>query len=488
VKNYSEAIGRTPPELLALRVKRVEANLAMMEIRAARQEAEALAAEPELGDLAGKVLLLRGGLDLMSGKASGAELVRRALGERLLPADQAMAHAMLADNARSQLTHAEEVLQHEPFNHAAHRVKLGALLLAGRVEDFEQHVATMQVLFPEDHSAGMIDVVWNSFAGRREKAVAGLKGLEDRLSAEQLANFKELIDAISDMADQLRRDDAASIFAAAAKALIGLPRLATAARKMRQSMPDQDLAAMFQLPSLRGVIAELQKANMNVLMGRHEAAAESLRRVLERVETPELHGMCGMETSKAASKYRQSEPERWLAGLREAESSFRRALELPALLGDSLRPAFVHLAADTQTAIAVNTQPPDEIMVKRAIDNLRTMEAMLADPHQPGIGRIKGPSLEQLTVAAMHLGQLSLARAFAAYWEQEEPGSARAASWRANVELEAGAYWSAYQAATRALEHAPDDPEAQALQNRVIETLRAEGLIFEKPHPPTPGG
>jgi tetratricopeptide (TPR) repeat protein len=144
----------------------------------------------------------------------------------------------------------------------------------------------------------------------------------------------------------------------------------------------------------------------------------------------------------------------------DAETAFLAAADTPGLF-TPLKPAL--LCAVACESFMTFEKAADPGAIRRAIANIKKILPLgpLSAEEAAGFARLAAAARE-----------FDLARAILVDWEQRVPGDLEALRRRAEVELAAGAYALALQAADRALARKRDDTEAQRYRAQALEKLR----------------
>ena len=148
-------------------------------------------------------------------------------------------------------------------------------------------------------------------------------------------------------------------------------------------------------------------------------------------------------------------------------------------------PSAVGLLGSTQAqgplvaAAALVCVAPNQVLVRRAVENLRAMLAL---------GPIRAQFQRVIAVNLAILAQeYSLARQLLDDWERQAPDDPVALSFRAQTELRAGAFGPALKAAEKVLKHKPSDPAMLQLRQQAIDMMKKQAQPFLEPGPKKDG-
>jgi tetratricopeptide (TPR) repeat protein len=458
--NLDQALQAGHPDTVGLRFDKMRALHAVHEVPRALRELEALARRRDLGAYEGPVLLWRGDLAWdRTADPAALELVRRALGKKLAPADAAYARGLLADTSPKAIAHFRAALQADPFHRKANAMMGSLLLLLGRLDEAREPITFGARLFPEDPTFKVLQAVRCALQGDRAAADVLLKQAARQVTAPQVATARAMVDLFS----YVHRVN---------KVLDGAADLSLA--RLRQEV----MPAFGRLKAVqRGVRHEAGPATADFLMPLPPVFVKACRPLpaattpmlwlnfepmiaqLERTATVHPEGM--LHFLRGVLLFQK---ERWA----QAEQAFGAAAATPSIA--NVRKVALLGAVTSAWNSAPRPGAPGTAELKaRAHQNTRALAALGGTP---------GDSAGFLADVALGLGDVDLARRFVAAWEQQERGSSAALRKRLQVEFAGGAYGRVLDLARQLLARNPGDEVAirhQALARaRILRQARGE--------------
>jgi tetratricopeptide (TPR) repeat protein len=160
----------------------------------------------------------------------------------------------------------------------------------------------------------------------------------------------------------------------------------------------------------------------------------------------------------------------------EAEAAFLKAAETPSIV--PVRRGALYMAAFVQAIRGhIYDRSPDPELLGRALQTTRELLAL---------GEVRPDQAMLLVQIAYHRGEYDLARSVLAQWERKAPRDLDARRWRAKVELAAGAYGRAIEAADRVLAARPKDPVALQFRADAQARIRDQARLLPPPEKDRP--
>jgi tetratricopeptide (TPR) repeat protein len=486
---------------VALHLDKVKAWAALDEGPKALTEIKQLVQRADLGDLEGSVLLWQADLALCfssdDDKALG--MVRQAAQKQLSPAEAAYAAGLLAGTSPDALRFFQAALEKDPFHHRANGMLIQLLTFLGRFAEARARLAFAEQVFPDDPTFKVLH--------------AQIEALEHNLPAAH---------ALIDETPQLQNPQRQT-----ARALVELLAELRGMEGVAGADPGADL-----LPALSKVLAKA------VLMaqGQRDPAADDPTRATSGLLLPippvlfkafrpipplmwmlPLRNYAGVSRVLAEVVHIHPDGLGYLAlgaflaaqdRLVEAEQAFLTAAANPSLI--PVRRAALMGAVNCEWLLAVGVQLAPEARKRNQVFGgcgqlgavlalapagpVPVLPALYLKPEPPSaralrsvrqmvaLGGIRPDQASRLAHVAIETGQYDLARWIVADWERQAPDDLEALRKRARVELKAGAYGRAIEAAERlrmqadkVLSTRPKDQQAQAC-HRDAETYRAQAV------------
>jgi serine/threonine protein kinase/Flp pilus assembly protein TadD len=461
---FDQALAAGFEDDIGVRLEKVKALLAIHEATQADQEIATLARRPDLGNRESVLLLLRGDRAMAewSGKERALADVRRALEIGLPPDDQAYAQALLAEWPQDAAQYLRRALALNPSHSDARQLLFPILMSLGRLEECKQEANTLLAFFPEDPSPRVYLAVVYLAEGDLPSARARIQETESQLGKERTAVLLDMMEVFHSALEAAAASDQPNV------PVTLVPRLQAVIAKFQGQFDAQgpttlDVHAV-NMPCLTRVWKPLYTALLASSLG---SFSDAMTAQLDEVVAHHPEGVAYFlhATSIIAQAAKQKGPA-MLPLLRKAEPSFRKAMDGPCTI-----PAMRRLARFWGTYLQAilakpnsTAGPPDLEMRARAAANMRRL---LAD------GKLSPTNWSTLTELALtRLEDCDLARLLAAAGDRQAPGDVRFLRWRAQIELTAGAYHPALDAAAKVLAKEPKDAEALRVRKEATQKLR----------------
>ena len=449
------ALGGGHEREVDLRLRKAEANIALNRAAGARAELDRLDARPDLspGQRA-RAFLLRGELALAGGgDDAGLDLVRRALDAGLGKADAAYARGLVADTSDEAIARFREALDLDPFHYRASKILAVMLVIVGRFDEAEEWLRVAGVLYPEDPGLRLVAAFSKSLrgddVGAREIAIGAESALGEATVRQMLVTFSGARTLLEELeaAVSFTGGNAVSVVQPALR----LVALAAAFPKgAAGGEAGQTVGLAFPVPPVvENALHGFQGAFVSMLAGRGEEAAKAFREAFRRLPIalfPFLEG------------YQHFGDGRWADGLRafsEAEAAPTLTKRIPDMSRVGASICCWELArASPAEADALRER------VRGHVARLVSADDLAIEP-----ARI-------LAALADWADQPTAARAILDSCERREPANADVLRIRARVELKAGAYRRAYEAALASLK-ANDNGQARDYRDQALAEARA---------------
>ncbi len=459
LRYLDKALEAGHPGAVDLRLAKVRAWCAVNEVPPAARELEALARRPDLTRRQrGLVLLWQGDLAVSRSHRHAEEalaLVRRAVASDLPGPEEAYARGLLAQTTPEAVRYFRRALELDPYHPRANSTLALTLISQGRLAEARDRLLFAEPIFPQDPTLKVLHAVVRALEGDRAGAGRALDRADKLLpDPRQRATARTMIDLLAELHDAeglFSGDPKVSLFGAVRKFAPAALRLSLTMQPDRRkgAAPATGPLLLPFPPIVAKNFRELGGAMPAILLGNHRRACRVLGTVVE--SHPEglfclLHGM-----TLAAQN-------RWP----EAEAAFLKAAELPALVPVH-RPALVN-AVLAEWILAGRKQGAErEALKRRALENTR--RAVRAGPLRPH-------QASYLSIVALEMNDLDVARWIIAGWEREAPGDLELLRRRLAVEFKGGAYERVLQVAGKILARRAHDKEALQYQAAARARLR----------------
>jgi tetratricopeptide (TPR) repeat protein/predicted Ser/Thr protein kinase len=472
--NYNKALEASPPDAISLRLSRVRALLAIDGPSGCVSEMEALAGEPDLGEQEGSVLLLQGEILLGREETRAERLIRQAREKNLSPTEEAYSQALLAETTPEAIVHLRRALTLDPYRPRARAILELLLLLLGRLSEARIELSAHEALFPEDTTAKVLRAMLLALEGDRAAADTLLNGQRGPLTNADIAVLQALAKILCEFRNPANIPDPMTGLPDLSRHLLTLAPLFPTLKQAQGAVSNEVVARHQPLVQNFPLPPALRKRLVRVLSVLGEAAGN---KEIKRETTDEL--------TRAATVH----PEGTIIYLRaltlfaaqryaDAEKAALEAVDTPALFRIQ-RPAYF-LAAASEGMLNAAKKNADLTLRRRALENLRAMLAL---------GPIRLGMQHNIAVnVALGADDNDLARQLVAEWERQQPGDPDPLSYRALIELRAGAYGSAMDAAEKVLQKKPHDEPMLRIKQEAAEKLleQTRRLLPTGPNTKTP--
>jgi tetratricopeptide (TPR) repeat protein len=419
---------------------------------------------PTWSELAGAVLLTRGDFALArsSGRDQALADVRAALARGLDPASAAYARGLLAEYPDEALGHFEEALRLDPFHHNANTALLMVLFCLGRLDECTSRAQALSLLYPEDPTPNVVRAFAQLLNGNAAGARARFDEIKAQLGETKTKLLEELLTAFKEVLQGMGGSTVSPW---------QVLKVMSLSSKFQGTSDLAPLGLTFvNLPALANSWGVLLGAHRQLLSDHPREATEQLEKVLDH--HPEATFYFYHAHSVVLQVDGKSAEER-LRLFRKAERSYRLAADAPCLVRASARESR-YWAAYAEAILGGGQGRSDSEMHARAVDNMR----FLLYQGKPTVDECKQLASEALT----RLHEHDLARALVAEALRQAPGNVSLLLLRAQIELAAGAYHPAIEAANQALARKPADSGALRLRKEAGAKLRelSKSVLLEE--------
>ncbi len=145
LKLYDTALEINPGNI-PVELGRIDARMALGQVRAAIAELETLAARADLGPHAGPVWLRKAEMALWRKSGNGPrELAKEAIAKGLPPADREYAQVFVVDNADEAIRHLQEAIRVDPFHSRSLEILAPLAFVTGRKDLLRESVTQLRL-------------------------------------------------------------------------------------------------------------------------------------------------------------------------------------------------------------------------------------------------------------------------------------------------------------------------------------------------------
>jgi serine/threonine protein kinase len=454
---------------IPLRLDKIRALIALNDMVRARAEIESLLGLPDLGEHRGAVLLLYGDVLMGRDDAESERLLKQALVERLAPADEAYARALLAETTPEAVDRLRSALKLNPNLPRARACLELLLLLQARLDEAREELAKHETIFPEDRNAKVLRALLLALERDLDGARAVLKELSGQAEGAEIAVYQVLVKVLSEFRNPANPIDRETGLPNLSRLLVEfapvLPRLwQLPAGKDNQAVIDAfgSVAKNFPMPLVlrKGLLALPSAVGAFGQFGTSVPGNARIIDDLTRVVSvhPEgtlmyLHALYLF----AANRFP------------EARTAAQRAAATPALL--PIRRQALTIASIAGAMIFLTNKDP--VLRLQLAGDLRQILATPppSEPYKP----------ELIITLAWGINEVGLARQLVAEWEKQSPDNREALFYHAETELRAGAYGPALALAESALEKKPDDKRMLDLKKRAADKILEQAQRLQAP-------
>ncbi|HEY1380228.1 MAG TPA: protein kinase, partial [Gemmataceae bacterium] len=459
---FDRALEAGHPDQAELHLQKVRAWSAVHDLPHAAAELDDLAARPDLGELAGPVLLWRADLALCRGGDEDAALglARQALAAGLPSAEREYAYGLLAATSSDAVRHFERAVAADPFHQRANAMLALTLVMLGKMPAARERVTAARLLFPEDPTFPVLEAMAHAWDGDMPAARAALDVARNQLGVRQTRAAERLLDLMRRFHDLSSAfDDDPNRWAMAVVTHV-LPA-ATAAGAEAQAIRQAGDGGPGLLVPIPPVLITAFRRPLKVLpaavFGGRDRVIDELDRAYHVHPDAFLaftHGVLAFDAGR----------------LPEAERAF-----LDAAGGLSIIPVpRVALAA----ALFCQWERADREPAAR--DKLMG-RAVLTARRLVDLGHLRPWQAALVASVAIEAGELDLARWVIADWERQAPKDVLLWRKRLAVELRAKAYGPAIAAADKLLKLVPNDADALRARHLAVEQLTKQAQSATPP-------
>jgi serine/threonine protein kinase/tetratricopeptide (TPR) repeat protein len=509
--NLDRALAAGREDSAELHLLRVKAWSALDDVSRAWQELQELSRRSDLGHLEGPVLLWQADLALClsSDDEKNLEQVRRAVRRGLPPAEAAYAAGLLADTSPRAAEHFLRAVQEDPFHQRGNSMLILLWTYLGQFDRARERLAFAELVFPDDPTFKVLRAQLHVLAeDDLERGYAVLNQARGPLDDRRLSTARSLVALLY----RLRRmkglaagDGGSAWLQDLGGVLAGAAVLSDLQRPVRAAggPPLTSSGLLLPIPpvlfkALRRLPGALELAT-RLALGDYRGLGQTLSEALRIHPDGLLYlaqgQMLGLQ-------------DRWA----EAEIAFLAAAQTPSIV--AVRRPALFAAMEAAWVLAHQERSSPEIARRNRLFSCRgQLGAVLASapsgplhvlpplffeaegPRQRALGHarklvalggLRVDQMPHLTVVALQMDDLDLARRLVSEWQRQAPGDLIALRRRAAVELKGGAYGRALEAADAVLKALPGDPQALRLRGQALEQIRkqAESLKAGDKRPP----
>jgi tetratricopeptide (TPR) repeat protein len=213
IEMFQKALDAGHPDRLGIQLEMALAYAAIYKQHETREILDRLLKEPKLGKYEGPAILLKAYTTMGVEVDEAMGMVKKAIAKGLPPADNAFAHALLAETTPEAIDWCKKALKAQAHHHPSH-LMLGLLLvLMGRMDEAREAAAASNVLFPDDPNIRILNSILMAVAGKRKEALDNLKVVKEQISPKQyrvvettveLVHYIQKLDDAPDPIEQTR--------------------------------------------------------------------------------------------------------------------------------------------------------------------------------------------------------------------------------------------------------------------------------------------
>jgi tetratricopeptide (TPR) repeat protein len=462
---FDRALEAGHPDQADLRLQKVRALCAVHDIPNAVEELDALTRRPDLGALAGSVMLWQA--DIALGRSADEDaalgLVRQALTAGLPPPEREYALGLLATTSPDAVRHFELAVEADPFHQRANGMLALTLVMLGRTQAARERITVARLLFPEDPTFAVLLALALVSEGDAVAARAALDTARNSLGERPLRTARKLVDLLQQVRDvaNLLNDDPDHWMSAAITRL--LPAVVSAGAEV-QALRGFGAGAGLMLPVPPVLVTAFRRpvaAFTLAFLGAGDRAIDDLTRAYH------VHPDAFLAFARGLIAFNADR-------LADAERAFLDATEGSSLI--PVRRIARFAVVFCQWERAGREPAARRELIGKAVQNARK----LLD-----LGRLPPWQAAMVATVAIDADDLDLARSVIADWERQAPKDILLWRKRSVVEIKARAYGPAIAAADKILELKPNDAEALRYRSIALERLvrQADEL---KPMPAIP--
>ena len=397
------------PDSAELRFDQVRAWCAVHDIPRARRGIQELAGRKDLGDLEGRILLLRADLELNGAsphREQALAQVQQALDKGLPAAEKEYALGLLAPTSPEAVEHFQRAVERDPFNPRLNGMLALLLTSLGKRQGALDQLRLSEQLFPEDPTFRVIHAMLCALEDNKVAAAAQLKKAgqlrpKQRATAQALIALCGQLPRLGRLLEGLLADNSTGML----PALLGIQSAVGASRAVL-SDPEGDLFLPVP-PVLHKAFRQLP--SVTELMTKSLLDKRGLAKQFEAATTIHPEGFlfltCGV--LRAGSDDRQ--------GWTEADKAFLRAAETPSLFPVRRAALFGAVSSEWVLSREKDTPAVKAEMRRRAAHHLRELLPLSLRPQQAYF----------LSVMALEMKELGPAAWIIDEWERQAPNDPR---------------------------------------------------------------
>jgi tetratricopeptide (TPR) repeat protein len=461
---FDRALDAGHPDQADLRLQKVRVWCAVHDIPKAVAEIETLARRPDLGSLAGPVMLWQADLDLARSKGEDAALalVRRALDAGLPAAEQEYALGLLASTSPEAIRHFEKAVDADPFYQRANGMLGLTLILSGRFTQAREQIAVARLLFPEDPTFAVLLALTLVWDGDVKAAHAVLERARDILGDRPMTAAKKMLDVMQQfrgLESTFNEDPSGVPKALMTRFLPACLSLGAEVQSLKQVDGGQGLVLPVP-PVLLTAIRQPLPALISSLLRKDAKSLRDLERAYEVHPDAFLafaRGVVAADSNHFA----------------EAERAFLQAADSYSMVPVQRISLFAAVKCELERAVRDPATRGETIAA--AMRNARKL--LERGPLPPWQAQL-------IADVAIGTGDFDLARRVLADWERQAPKDVSLWRERLEVEFQSNSFAKAIQAADKILALKPGDADAKQARRRAVERLQKQAKDYAPPTDP----
>jgi hypothetical protein len=474
---YDQAIAEADSERLPLAVERVRVLFPLGQRDQIREDLSRLSAEPNLGDQAAAVLLMRA--DLMAGETANAQAVRELVGEALglglSKADEAYAKALLAHSASEAAALLDQSLQADPLHHRASGLAILALAECWRFDDAQFQLLQHRRFFPDDPAGPFFEAWVKTFVEDKAGARAAIEEVTTTFKAhftpdqrQDLGDYVRMHEDLLHAMNELRpfgQDNAAGALQPSAN-MLGVTAKMTA---MRERFGEQPLFGHFGLsiPSVPWHSSYWSAINLvlgDMRAGRSEQAVARLDRLIDR--QPDAYALMLRAYCKViGARKLQSDVDAFMARIASAAEDAHLGAKSPTPASQIRRNTFLLAFMLDAFHLNVMNEPQAWLSDRLKEGQLRLLAEMQlqVDEHV---------RFTEILATQMHHLDPAVIIPLLVDWRAKDPANPRPVGLHAEWELRARNFTAALELADLVLKESPQDLRMKKVRSDAQEELR----------------
>jgi serine/threonine protein kinase len=444
-----------PGEVL---LEKAKALAALNKTKEAAAILDDLRKRPNLGPLAGEVLLVRADVALGEETDQAIRWIKDAIKLGLPEGDKEYGLALLADSAPAAIEHCRRALVKDPHHHSALGVLSLSLLVLGRTNEARDVALRATTIYPEDPNFRIVLAIVHALHGDLAAVRAEMKAVESQLGKKTIEGLSASLEVLHDITTWDTEDDAGI----GVKLMSAFIKLGPHMQHLFAEGANLKTDKLSALNVDEFIQAVLRKAKAPPLVARNmlKVQVAVTKMVANEVNDATLADMA------ALLKVHPEGTLRYIHGMmhvsvgkyREGELILVQAAKDPAVAPIRRKALTAALACEVMMLSPQWTNFPDPEVMRRGANNVRALYA------PGGISAREAPLMARI---AAKNKQFDLAKAILTDWEALAPKDPVLHRIRADILFQSGDLTGAVMSATRL----PNDAEIQEMKKIALDLL-----------------